>query len=139
MNKNKPLPLEEIKKLHRSPVNANIKLKESLTPLERGAVWVTNHVGTIEFFIICNVMVAMTLIFPKTVITIQFISSAWLQLVLLPLIMIGQNIQNRHSEIRAEANFEVNKKAELETETILQYLENQNETINEILKKLESK
>lgn len=136
---NTPTTLEEIKKIHKPVANANIKLKESLTPLERGAVWVTDHVGTIEFFIICNLLVAMTLVLPATVTTIQFISSAWLQLVLLPLIMVGQNIQGRHSEARAEADFEVNKKAEVEVETILQHLENQNEMILKILNKLDKK
>ena len=138
MEKHTPLSLTEIKNLPKI-VNANVKHKESLTPLERAAVWVTDHIGTIEFFILCNVMVASTLVFPKIVVIVQFISSAWLQLVLLPLIMIGQNIQGKHSEARAEADFEVNTKAELEIETIIAHLENQNEAILQILNKLDMK
>src|SRR5665213_1516373 len=118
MEKHTPTPLEELKKLPRA-VNANVKHREHLTKLQRAAVWVTDHIGTIEFFIFCNIMVASTLILPKIVVIVQFISSAWLQLVLLPLIMIGQNIQGKHSEARAEADFAVNTKAELEIETIL--------------------
>jgi uncharacterized membrane protein len=52
--------------------------------------------------------------------------------------MIGQNLQGRHSEIRAEADFEVNVKAEREIETILTHLENQNELILRILKHLDA-
>ena len=53
--------------------------------------------------------------------------------------MIGQNLQSNHAEARAEADFEVNTKAELEIETILMHLENQNKIIVEILDKLGKK
>ncbi len=43
--------------------------------------------------------------------------------------MIGQNLQSNHSEARAEADFEVNTKAEDEIEIILKHLENQNEVM----------
>lgn len=65
-----------------------------------------------------------------------FISNV-LQMFLMPLIMIGQNLQGRHSEARAESDFEVNVKAEREIEAILLHLENQNELILKILSKLE--
>ena len=57
----------------------------------------------------------------------------------MPLIMIGQNVQSDHAEVRAEADFEVNTKAEREIETILMHLENQNKIIMEILERLEKK
>ena len=53
------------------------------------------------------------------------------------LIMIGQNLKSKHSEIRAEEDFKINKKAETEVETILKHLENQNDLIIEILNKIE--
>ena len=65
-----------------------------------------------------------------------FISNM-IQIFLMPLIMIGQNLEGRHSEARAEADFEVNTKAEIEIETILEHLENQNELILEILRRTE--
>jgi uncharacterized membrane protein len=65
-----------------------------------------------------------------------FISNV-LQIFLMPLIMIGQNLQSQHAETRAEADFEVNTKAEIEIETILMHLENQNKLIMEILEKIE--
>jgi len=37
-----------------------------------------------------------------------------IQILLMPLIMVGQNLQGRHSETRAELDFEVNQKAEKE-------------------------
>jgi uncharacterized membrane protein len=50
--------------------------------------------------------------------------------------MIGQNLQSRHSELRAEQDFAINKKAETEIETILMHLENQNDLMLQILKQL---
>jgi uncharacterized membrane protein len=52
----------------------------------------------------------------------------------MPLIMIGQNLQGRHAENRAESDFEVNVRAEKEIEVILLHLVHQSELIMEILK-----
>jgi uncharacterized membrane protein len=60
-----------------------------------------------------------------------------IQIFLMPLIMVGQNLQSRHSEIRAEEDYLINKKAELEIETILIHLENQNKLILQILAHME--
>jgi uncharacterized membrane protein len=60
-----------------------------------------------------------------------------IQIFLMPLILIGQNLQSRHAAIRAESDFEVNIRAEKEIEVILLHLEQQNELITEILKKIE--
>jgi uncharacterized membrane protein len=51
--------------------------------------------------------------------------------------MIGQNLQGRHAERRAESDFEVNVRAEKEIEVILMHLENQNELILKILDNIE--
>jgi uncharacterized membrane protein len=64
-----------------------------------------------------------------------FISNM-IQIFLMPLIMVGQNIQGRHSEIRAEHDLEVNVKAEHEIEIILQHLEYQNQMLIEMVEKL---
>ena len=91
-----------------------------LTFTEKIAVWVTDHIGTIEFFLFCNLMVACTLIFPKTVTVIQFVSSAWLQLVLLPLIMIGQNIQNKENDRIANKHYQILLKHEEKLDRLLE-------------------
>ena len=141
MEKYKTIPLEELKKI-KKPVNANIKHKESLTMLDKVAVSITSIVGTmwcaIAFTLLALVSLPDAILGGKATI-ISWIAQTFLQLVLLSVIMVGQNLQNKHSEARADANFDVNVKAELEVETILQHLENQNEVMKEILKKLEEK
>ena len=66
-----------------------------------------------------------------------FISNM-IQIMLMPLIIVGQNLQGKHAEARAQADYEVNTKAEEEIETILQHLENQNDLILQILEKLDN-
>src|SRR5258707_12933843 len=62
---------------------------------------------------------------PMAFVFYLFISNV-IQICLMPLIMVGQNLQGRHSERRAENDFEVNAKPEKEVETALGHLEYQN-------------
>ena len=139
MQKYKTVPLEELKKI-KKPVNANIKHKENLKLLDKVAVFITSIVGTMWCAIAFTLLALVSL--PDAIrggkaTMISWVAQTFLQLVLLSVIMVGQNLQNKHSEARAEADFDVNVKAELEIETILQHLENQNEEIAEIRKKLD--
>ena len=141
MEKNKVIPLEELRKI-KKPVNANIKHKESLKLLDKVAVFITSLVGTMWCAIVFTLLALVSL--PDAIkggkaTIISWIAQTFLQLVLLSVIMVGQNLQNKHSEARAEADFDVNVKAELEVETILQHLENQNEVMTKILDRIEKK
>ncbi len=147
-NKLRPLPLHELKRL-RTPVrNINIAHKERLSRLEQFAVWITDHIGTMGFFLIIvgwtAVWLAWNMFAPKAwqfdpfpAFVLWLFISNMIQIFLMPLIMIGQNLQGRHAEARAEADFEVNIKAEREIEAILIHLESQNELILKILHHLE--
>jgi uncharacterized membrane protein len=64
-----------------------------------------------------------------------FISNV-IQILLMPLIMVGQNVQGTHAELRAEHDLEVNVKAEHEIEVILRHLEYQNAILIAMLGKL---
>ena len=136
--------LEEIKKSHKSQRNINIQHKEKLSRLEKLAVWITDHVGSMGFFMIIltwtvfwlgwNTIAPAHIRFdPYPAFVLWLFISNMIQIFLMPLIMIGQNLQSRHAEMRAEADFEINTKAEEEVETILMHLENQNELILQIL------
>lgn len=52
--------------------------------------------------------------------------------------MIGQNIQGKHAELRADHDFETDRKAEKEIEAILIHLENQQELSLDILKRIKN-
>jgi uncharacterized membrane protein len=59
----------------------------------------------------------------NTIVIISWIAQTFLQLVLLPMLMVGQNLQGRHSETRAQADYEVNCKAFADAEAMLAKLE----------------
>ena len=147
-SKTKPLSAQDITNLRKPVRNINKQHKESLSGLERLAVVITDKVGTMGFFLIIFVWTAIWLnwnIFapdamkfdPYPAFVMWLFISNMVQIFLMPLIMVGQNLQGRHSEARAEADFEVNKIAEKEVETILLHLETQNENILKILHQLE--
>ena len=74
------------------------------------------------FFFFCVVLTLTPFAFKDLMPFVQFISSAFLQLVLLPIIMIGQNIQSKDQDRKAKIDFEINQKAEREIETMMEKL-----------------
>jgi uncharacterized membrane protein len=142
--------LEELRKKRKAIRNVNIEHKKKITRLARIALWITEYVGSMGFLILVlswtGLWLAWNTLAPKPyrfdpypAFVLWLFISNMLQIFLMPLIMIGQNLQAEHSELRAEADFEINTKAESEIETILMHLENQNEMILKILDRLEKK
>ena len=140
--------LEELRKKLTPIRNVNTQHKSSLSALDKLALWITDHVGSMNFFFLIfiwtitwlgwNTLAPTSLRFdPFPAFVLWLFISNIIQIFLMPLIMIGQNLQSKHSEMRAEEDFIVNKKAESEVETILKHLENQNDMILQILNKIE--
>jgi uncharacterized membrane protein len=146
--KNQKLPsVEEIRKNFKPIVNVNQHHRKKLSRMDNLALWITLHVGSMGFFIIIsgwtltwlvwNTLAPFKLRFdPYPAFVLWLFISNMIQIFLMPLIMIGQNLQSRHAELRAEQDFAINKKAETEIETILMHLENQNDLMLKILKQL---
>ncbi|MBI4155853.1 MAG: DUF1003 domain-containing protein [Candidatus Zambryskibacteria bacterium] len=148
--KKTPLSIEELKSRRKPIRNVNLEHKEHLSSLESLALWITNHIGTMGFFLVIFFWTIIWLSFnifgpkefqfdPYPAFVLWLFISNMIQIFLMPLIMIGQNLEAKHTKARAEADFEVNTKAEREIETILVHLENQNEMMLEILNKLKNK
>ena len=145
-----PLSVRQLREKRRPVRNVNIEHREKLSALERLALVVTENIGTMGFFffillfnavwILWNVLAPREMVFDTgwSFLILLFINNI-LQILFMPLIMVGQNLQGRHSEARAQADFEVNVQAEEEIETILQHLENQNDLILKIINTLEGK
>jgi len=152
--------LEEVRRVepfrHEHPPvrNVNQEFNDSFSVMERVALFVTSHVGTFYFFLLIltwtalwlgwNTLGPVNLRFdPAPAFVFWLFISNMIQIMLMPLIMVGQNLSSRHAEIRAESDFEINQKAEKEIEVILLHLEQQaaqierqGELILEILKRL---
>jgi len=130
--------------------NANSIHKESLTALEKFAITITNKVGSMGFFILIFIWTVFwmfwNLLAPDAMkfdpypafVTWLFISNM-IQIFLMPLIMIGQNLQDRHSEIRAELHYKADLRADRSVAEIKKMMNTQTDLINILLKKLEAK
>jgi uncharacterized membrane protein len=142
----KPPPsVEDIIARRTAPVK---EVKAKLTRLQEVAVWITAHVGSMGFFLIIvgwtagwlgwNLLAPPALQFdpPMAFVFWLFISNV-IQIMLMPLIMVGQNVQGAHSDARAEHDLAVNVKAEEEIEVILRHLEYQNALMLQIMERLE--
>jgi uncharacterized membrane protein len=140
-------PLHELKK--RAPAHpVKVEHKKALTGLDRLAVWMTQRVGTMGF---CLLLLAWTVVWlgwntlaphelrfdPYPAFVLWLFLSNMIQICLMPLIMVGQNLQGRHAEARAQADFEVNTKAEREIEAIRLHLKSQSDVVLRILHHME--
>ena len=149
MSDTNPKSLADLQGMIKPIRNVNIERNQNLSGLDKIAVWITDRVGTMGFFLIIfgwtiiwlgwNMFAPKDLRFdPYPGFVLWLFLSNMIQIFLMPLIMIGQNLQGSYSEARAEADFDVNTRAELEIETILLHLENQNKLILQILSQLEA-
>src|SRR3954465_298119 len=145
MKSNMPVSVEELKKRREQIVKKN-EMEKKTSVLEKIAIWITEHVGSMGFFIIIFIWTVSWLSwnifapanvrfdpFPGFVLWL-FISNM-IQLFLMPLILLGQNIQAKHDDVRAEADLKINVQSALENESILLHLENQDRIILKILHK----
>ncbi len=146
--KHKPQTLEEIRAARQNLRAALDNSRIRLSALEEFATFITHHVGSMGFFIVLlcwtlgwlgwNIFAPAEMRFdPAPAFVIWLFTSNVIQLILLPLIMVGQNLEGRFADKRAEADFRINEKAEKEIEAALAHLENQNELLLEILRKIE--
>jgi uncharacterized membrane protein len=150
MENKAPLSLEEFK-IKRDKImkpKASDEIKSST--LDKIAVWITNHVGSMGFFLIIfswtTIWLGWNMFAPKEArfdpypaFVLWLFISNMIQLFLMPLIMIGQNVQSAEADRRAESDLNINIKAEFEVETILEHLEYQNKIILKILGDIEKK
>src|ERR1035437_6567496 len=106
--------------------NINKEHKQSLTALDRVAMFITKIVGTMWCAIIFTTLALISLpdaLHGGTATIISWIAQTFLQLVLLSIIMVGQNLQSRHSELRADADYETNIEAKKDIETLMKRLD----------------
>ena len=116
--------------------------KEQLSRTDKFAVWLTDKVGTLGFFFLIfvwtvvwlgwNISAPTQLKFdPYPAFVLWLFISNMLQIFLMPLIMVGQNLQAKHTELRAENDYQINVKAENE----IAELKKEVVEIKELLKK----
>ena len=134
-------------------VNANEVYQKGLSPLDKLAAAITDKVGSMGFFLI---ILTWTILWtgynilasevpglhwksfdPFPAFVAYLLISNVIQILLMPLIMVGQNVQSRHSEIRAQLDFEINQKAEKEIVVILEHLEHNTDLVIQLMRHLQ--
>jgi hypothetical protein len=104
-------------------------------------LWITLAVGTMWTAYIFSVLALLALpdaIQQGTYYVIVWLSSSFLQLVLLPIIIVGQNIQAKAADKRAEDTFKDAEAVLKEAEEIQRHLLAQDQAIAGILNRIET-
>jgi uncharacterized membrane protein len=133
--------------------NANELHSQGLNLLDRVALAITNKVGSIGFF---SLILSWTVLWtgynilatevkslhwkafdPFPAFVAYLLISNVIQILLMPLIMVGQNLQGRHTEIRAQLDFEINQKAEKEVMAVLRHLEHNTDLLLHLMRHME--
>lgn len=70
------------------------------------AVWLTRHVGSMECAYLFFVWALLPLAVPSMTAIVSYVSQSVIQLVLLSIIMVGQDIGGRAAEARAQQDHE---------------------------------
>jgi uncharacterized membrane protein len=111
------------------PANANVRHRQTMGVLNRIGLKITNLVGTMICAIIfaCLSLVSLpAAIHSHNLITIVgWIAQTFLQLVLLPIIMVGQNIQSQHSAVVADEQFKTTQTTYKDMERLIAISERQ--------------
>ena len=122
-----PKSLPDYLKSRHAPEDVNAKHRQRLKFHDKVAVLITSAIGSmyaLYFFIIFVFgwmlwqSVSPKPFDPFPYIFMIFISNI-VQLLLLPLIMVGQNIQAKHAQLRAEEDYHTTKTIHQDIETIL--------------------
>ena len=114
--------------------NVNKVHHEKLSKLDKIALRATSFVGSMKFFFAIvlwttlwfswNIFAPVEFRFdPFPAFVLWLFLSNMIQIFLMPLVMIGQNLQGRHSEERAENDYAVNISSEKNIAIILEKLD----------------
>jgi hypothetical protein len=136
--------VEKRKAKHPSKMNADADAgvlgATKLTLNQRFGLAITKSVGTMwaayAFFALSLVSLPAALMTGDTLIIITWIAQTFLQLVLLPIIIVGQNLQAAKAEHRAIATYEDATALLAETKEIQTHLTDQDRALSHLVDKL---
>ncbi|HSW98450.1 MAG TPA: DUF1003 domain-containing protein [Candidatus Saccharimonadales bacterium] len=128
------------------PQNVNQQHEASLSFQDRLALLITSAVGTMYAVYFFVVMLAGWMLWqgaishhpfdPYPFAFLLFIGNI-VQLLLMPLIMVGQNIQGRHAELRSDEEYKTTLSSFHDIEDIMRHLEAQDQQLMQQSKMIE--
>ena len=113
------------------PEDINVKHRQSLGKHDKVAVILTSALGTMYAVYLILVVVGGWMVWqllvekpidPFPFAFMVFISNIF-QLLLIPLLMVGQNVQGKHARMRAEEEYKATKAIRKDIEEVLRRLE----------------
>jgi hypothetical protein len=135
-----PHPHVEARKT-RGPVKSH-KPRAQLTINDHIGLFITKTVGTMwaayAFFALSLVSLPAAIASGNTIVIVAWVAQTFLQLVLLPVIIVGQNIQAKASDARALATYEDAGAILAETIEIQKHLAAQDRALGRLVTRLEN-
>jgi len=136
--------VENRKAKHPSKINADAAAgvigPNKLTINQRIGLAITKSVGTMwaayAFFALSLVSLPAALMTGDTVIIVAWVAQTFLQLVLLPIIIVGQNLQAAKTEARAIATYEDATAILEEAKEIQTHLADQDKALSHLIDKM---
>lgn len=118
------------------------KPAEKLSLNERIGLGITSRVGTMwaayVFFALTLVSLPAAVASGDTIIMVSWVAQTFLQLVLLPIIIVGQNLQAKDAERRAIATYEDATAILDEAREIQSHLSDQDKALSHLIDRMES-
>lgn len=137
--------------LRHKPENVNVKHKQNLGFQDRMALVITGAVGTMYAVYAFSLLLLGWMLWqtyfdnkpfdPYPFAFLLFLGNI-IQLLLMPLIMVGQNIQGQHAELRAEEEYKTTETIYKDIEKVLLHLDAQDKQLQkqaQLIEKLTSK
>ena len=125
------------------PENVNSKHQASLGLQDKIAVGITAAIGTMYAVYLFAIIMAGWMFWqlrsgvpfdPYPFAFLLFLGNI-IQLLLMPLIMVGQNIQGRHTELRSDEEYKTTLSSYHDIEAIREELKQQSEMLEKLLEK----
>ncbi|GAC1386415.1 MAG: hypothetical protein NVS1B7_5100 [Candidatus Saccharimonadales bacterium] len=122
-----------------TPINSNTRHQEKMNPLDRFGFVITRAVGTMIaamlFTGLALISLPAALKTHDKIVIVAWIAQTFLQLVLLPIIMVGQNIQGKHTEVMADEEFKTTQTTYKDLEHLILVNQQQLELLIALAKK----
>jgi uncharacterized membrane protein len=128
-----PRNVNKMHKEEQAAAGINAKIAVGLTK-RVGTMWTAYSFAVLA---IIGLFAILGLLTPIVALLVAWLSQTFIQLVLLPIIMVGQNVLGRHAELIAEEQYNTTKKTYADIESIMKHLDDQDALILKIVERLE--
>jgi len=114
----KPRNVNSVHKAEQEAAGINTRIAVGLTQ-SVGTMWAAYSFAVLS---IIGLLAILGVLSPKVALLVAWASQTFIQLVMLPIIMVGQNVLGRKSELQADEAFNTTQKSYHDLEEVMQHL-----------------